>query len=204
MLVAALLGTGGVGVWVQSGREADTAAQAQTAVNFSVLMTELRENNTQLRADLASLRDRVLDLEAQNRTQAQTIRTLQRYVIQLETAQISLPMPMWVKDRGGVILFANKAYEEEHLTERGFTLDDYVGNRDESVWPDIVADEFRRHDALVLQRGKVWRGFEHIEQPDGSLAPMRIMKWPIMLDGIVVAIGGISWEDFDNEELSDG
>lgn len=196
-----LLGGGGIVAWVDSGRDADAAAREQTAVNFELLMSEMRQNNNEMREDIAALERKVDTQAAVIEDQANTIRTLQKYVVQLETAQVSLPMPMWVKDRGGVMLFANEAYEEKYLTPRGFSVDDYIGKKDEDVWPVSVAEEFRRHDLAVLSRGEVWRGFEGVENANGDIEPWRIMKWPIKLDGIVIAIGGIAWQDFEHENL---
>lgn len=57
-----------------------------------------------------------------------------------------LPLPMWIKDMNGKMLYLNDEYEKIFLIPRGVRALNYIGNDDFSVWPKKIAEEFRKND----------------------------------------------------------
>lgn len=68
---------------------------------------------------------------------------------QMETLLNTLPDPVWLKDRDGVYLSCNRAFERL----AGTTTAAVVGRTDYDFWPAELAESFRRQDqkALVAQ-----------------------------------------------------
>lgn len=61
----------------------------------------------------------------------------------------TLPIPVWYKDRFGIMRYINPAY----CAKFNIRPVDYIGKRDIEVWPKEVAEQFTKNDNSVLERG---------------------------------------------------
>lgn len=135
-------------------------------------------------ADLESERGKSSELQLQ-------VSQLQIQLLTIKGAHTDLPWPAWLKDTGGVILAANKAYEEQFLKPRGYSLIDYVGQTDAAVWPLDITAEFRENDLAVMRDRRILDFFEEIEIAGGKRANMRFLKYPVYAGGTLIGVAGM-------------
>lgn len=137
--------------------------------------------------DLEKLKDVVQELREE-------LSRMKSKILILETHYVDYPFPAWLKDINGVMIALNDPYEEEFLKPMGKTLTQYIGKTDYDIWPLQVAEEYSRHDKLVL-KGKqaVWTGDENImiDGVDNSKS-YRIIKFKRFAGGVVIGTGGFA------------
>lgn len=136
----------------------------------------LRERETKLEEQVRDLTKRVFALEVEKKE-------LEAKFMIFSSTHDNSPIPAWIKDASGRVLSCNTAYEEAFLTPRGFSMSDYVGHDDSSVWPENIAKDFRDNDEMVRKTRAVWIGEENIEAADGTTYKTRIIKYPRMVPG---------------------
>jgi len=146
---------------------------------------ELKDKQKAMQAELLEMEKRMLHSEAE-------VRSVQQSLQLMQASNHALPVPAWMKDRNGVVLFCNPAYETIFLRPRGYTLNDYVGATDESVWPDHIAKTFQRNDEYVIASGEILDTMENITGPDGQERPCRIIKFPRKAGALIVGVDGIA------------
>lgn len=75
----------------------------------------------------------------------------------LATMGWEAPIPIWVKnaDEDFRMEWLNLAYVDTFLRPYGLVAGDYLGKNDYSVWPQDIADEFRKHDRRALAVGRL-------------------------------------------------
>lgn len=151
-------------------------------VNASKLRDDLEARVKTLEHAKAELERRCNLLEVENQ------RLLTQFII-LSSSHDSSPLPQWVKDDEGRVLAVNRAYERMFLIPRGYKVADYLHHTDESVWPQEIAEEFRRNDQEVWKRREVMDLLENIQHSSGEVKKMRIIKYPRYADGIEQPIG---------------
>lgn len=154
-------------------------------------LQSIREENKQLRKDYEKLLKEHNDLKLQFALVEKEWRTK---IELFESAHKDLPVPMWLKDREGVMLSLNDSYESVFLRPRGYTRDDYVGNHDTAVWEEQTAKIFSANDRHVLRRGVTWRGIERLEMADGTYKDWHIVKYVRYIDGYPIGIGGFAFD----------
>ena len=123
---------------------------------------------------------------------------LERLILQLrhrigyleKTSQIGWPLPYWVKDRYGVMLSCSDAYETVFLHPRRKTKDDYIGKRDEEIWDESVAKEFRNNDIAVMKSGKNQDFIEMVPNTLGILEPWLVTKFPVKFNNVTIGVAG--------------
>ena len=95
---------------------------------------------------------------------------------------------IWVKDRDGRYIVANRALEAVCGQDGGSLL----GRSDHDLHPPAVADRFRAHDLTVLQSGRSDE-FEETIEVDGEEHVFLSVKFPLFdSQAEPIAIGGIS------------
>jgi PAS domain-containing protein len=110
----------------------------------------------------------------------------------------SVPVPCWVKSQGGEMLAMNASYEARY----GKSEHAYLGQGDAAVWDAAVAEDFHKHDALVLQTRRA-----HVFEEPAPLwkAPHRsslFLKFPVVDGhGRFVAVGGMEIADADGVDV---
>lgn len=133
------------------------------------------------------------------------IEALERMGQRLDTAQILLdkrhdelisflacmPLPAWIKDLKSRMIYINPAYEQEY----GVNVEDYNSKLDSQVWlhenaADVVK-AYVAHDELVINTRNYQSVTEHYVDPAGTLHPINVIKWPLIVKGEVVAVAGL-------------
>ena len=98
------------------------------------------------------------------------------------------PAIVSLKDTRGRYLLANRAFE----TSFGLTQDQIIGLTDDAIFAGETAEQFRRHDAQVLNERTAFQ-FEETMPRNGSLETYLSVKFPIInSQGVPHAVCGIS------------
>lgn len=117
---------------------------------------------------------------------------LQNKVTLLESSHQDAPIPIWLKDRYGIMLALNPEYEKTFLLPIGKKREDYLHKSDYDVWPQKVAAEYIRNDQFVMRTRQTWRGTETIIDHQGKEQQWQIIKYPRMAGGVLIGIAGIA------------
>ena len=152
--------------------------------DFSAIIQLWKDDNNRLRVMEESLKDRIGALE-------DTINDLKFKLLLLETSHMELPIPMWIKDEKGVMLYVNKEYERMFLHPLGKTAADYVGKLDSDFWPADVAANFRSND--LRAQGNAIFTFEQLPIKD-KVYNLFVIKYPRKARGELIGIAGIAFD----------
>lgn len=114
------------------------------------------------------------------------------------------PEPAWIKavmpgDAQTQMIQVNRAYQEQV----GVSLEEYQGNADNSVWDNFTTDSFALHDQEAIDKRSPVRTVEYSTNPITKVRQRWIgWKWPVILDGYVVAVCGCAVLDagYDGSE----
>lgn len=104
--------------------------------------------------DNRRLRQREEELEKTVRQLTRDVNTLKNKILILESTQMDLPVPMWLKDKEGDYLAANKMYEEKFLRPNNLMISDLIGMTDEEMWPKDIANESEKNDRKAMMTGE--------------------------------------------------
>ncbi len=100
----------------------------------------------------------------------------------------SVPDVIYVKDRQGVYLNCNRAYEVF-----GWHKKELVGKTDYDLYPEEIAEKYRQDDEEVIELGNAIKGEDWKEFPDGRRILFETVKTPYRgPDGEVIGVIGIS------------
>lgn len=106
-----------------------------------------------------------------------------------------MPGPAWIKNKKSKMLYINREYSKQW----GVSQLKYKGSFDHDIWPQEVAEKFVKHDKMVLKRGGPIVVVEEVPEhaflavgPDNPLVKWLIWKFPVVLDGEVIGVGGIA------------
>jgi|DEB0MinimDraft_6_1074348.scaffolds.fasta_scaffold00263_3 PAS domain-containing protein len=101
------------------------------------------------------------------------------------------PVPMWLKNREGKMLWFNEAYTS--IYGDFASVKNYVGSSDKVAWDSDTALGFDKNDKKVIETmqpvfciEKLWnRKYEEYEQ-------LAVIKWPVSLDNkVAVGVAGV-------------
>lgn len=152
--------------------------------DFAAIIQLWKDDNNRLRVMEESLKDRIAALE-------DTINDLKFKLLLLETSHMELPIPMWIKDKKGVMLYVNKEYEKLFLHPMGKTASDYVGKMDSDIWPADVAAKFKFND--LRAHGNTVYTFEELPIKD-KVYNLFVIKYPRKTGGEVIGVAGIAFD----------
>lgn len=153
--------------------------------NLNSVILQLQKENKELQDEL---------LQFQHKYRAFETAMLHKLEM-LESAHSDLPIPQWLKDDSGRMLFFNRAYERTFLNPRGYEAKDYKGKMDSDVWPEDIAKEFYRNDMHVLTADKPWVGEETIENAEGERVKWRILKYSRKSGRHIIGVAGIAFPE---------
>lgn len=115
---------------------------------------------------------------------------LKNQLIQIRALRPDMPIPMWLKDTTGKMLSLNQAYEDVFLFPLGKTRKDYIGNYDEDIWGEQIAEIFRSNDIIVTsQKSFVEISNEDLKNP--LLNGWTFYKYPVYSHGQFIGIAGL-------------
>lgn len=165
--------------------------------DFSEVMRIFREDNETLREE-KRLRDKLIaDHTKRLAEMERIIQSLQNKIVIFESSHFDLPLPMWLKSTEGTMLSVNSMYEEIFLIPRGYSMSDYIGEKDDSVWPEDVVRAFKINDDRVLRTKRKWIGRELIASADGEREEWTVIKYARKSGNVVIGIGGIAFRKAD-------
>jgi hypothetical protein len=110
-----------------------------------------------------------------------------------QASKSEVPVAKWLKNKNGLMLEINSAYEQKYLRPRNISRSFYLANQDVNIWGNVVSDEFKRHDSTVLYEDKPMVFIELAGSKE-----IRVLKWPWKINGVVFGVGGMEYEEFNN------
>lgn len=191
-IVGSILGGGAAGAFITSYFNAKTEdkkteidASDRLVAQWEKLLSPLQSRVGELEKQLEISRQK--ESEYQNR-----INTLENQLILFESSHIDIPLPMWMKDTQGKMVFLNRMYEDMFLIPRGYSINDYVGKTDFEVWSEDVAKDFVANDKTVMRTKKHTRVIEKVNDGSGGAFYVDVLKYPRMTHGgKVIGLSGI-------------
>ncbi|MEX0937747.1 MAG: PAS domain-containing protein [Pirellulales bacterium] len=103
----------------------------------------------------------------------------------------SLPLNIFRKDLQGRIIFANQRYCES----LGMTAEELLGKTDFDLFPDELAQKYRRDDQKAISTGQVVQDIEKHHRPDGQTIHVEVLKAPVYdARGRGVGVQGMFWD----------
>ena len=103
----------------------------------------------------------------------------------------SLPLNVFRKDLDGRLVYANQNYQHEI----GLPWEKLSGKTDYDLFPQHLAEKYRRDDAAVLTSKKVFEDVEEHRHPNGETIYVQVLKSPVYdAHGNVVGIQGMFWD----------
>jgi len=108
----------------------------------------------------------------------------------------NLPVHVLRKDLAGRFVFANRSFCE--LVNR--PLGEILGRTDFDLFPEAIAQKFRRDDQSVVERGELFKTVEENRQ-DGETRYMEVMKSPVRdAEGKIVGVQIVFWDVTDRRK----
>lgn len=101
----------------------------------------------------------------------------------------AIPVPIWFKTKQSIMTFMNDAYEDQYLKPRGYTREDYIGQSDDAVWDEDIAEAFRDNDEACIISGKPIFFDEEIMQEGTQRVRHYFVKFPIKIDNEIYIAG---------------
>jgi len=109
----------------------------------------------------------------------------------LTAVKYDIPVPMWLKDSKGKMVFINNEYERLFLFPVGKTMEDYIGKTDYDIWDKETAEQYRKNDIRAMQSQNPIYTTELIPMAGTLPKELRVVKYPQKKDGRTIGIGGI-------------
>lgn len=172
----------------------------QNLSEFEQLINEYKELRNQLKSRVDHLESELERLKETERKQREEIISLRNQLNLFESSHVDIPLPMWMKDTDGKMLFLNSNYEEMFLLPRGYNSSDYIGYKDHAVWSKEVADAFTRNDAKIMRSKKPFRSLEQLDDVNGGTMWCEFLKYPRIINNKVIGISGIVLRTADTKE----
>jgi len=136
--------------------------------------------------ELTRLKRRLARLEAALAERDGVEERLRQREERLTQLLANFPGVAFLKDDQGRYVYSNRAYE----TEFDPTPEARLGRSDNEIFPPQVADQYKRHDRLVLETGQATKVVEENLQPDGVHYQI-VHKFPVAGRGSSRLIGGL-------------
>lgn len=156
--------------------------RANRSLDMQVLLDRLDKENEELKEEIDKLKAGFHEMQIS--------------LLYIKSAHYSSPFATWVKNRNGIMMTVNDAYENLFLKPRGLTKFQYLGYKDSQVWPEALAKEYAKNDAYVMEQEVEWRGYETVILKRKKVQ-WRISKWPVYDDmrRKVVGIAGMAFPE---------
>jgi len=189
--ISIVLGAGGLGAFLSyklGNRKQDNSEFVSVMAEYKALVAEYK-------TEVVKLREEVELLKNDSQQKKESLQNLRNQLLIFESSHVDIPVPMWLKDTKGTMLFLNEEYSRILLNPIGKTTGDYIGFTDFDVWDKATAKAFVSHDKEVMRKRKsvqfkeTWRG------ANGTLYEGSVLKYPRFLNNkTIIGIGGIILE----------
>jgi len=187
-LIGLVLGGGTIGAFLTyklSDRKQDTN-------DFATLVKEYKELVDDYKKELSDLKTEVDALKKAKDDNYEEIVNLRNQLLIFESSHVDIPVPIWLKDINGKMLFVNQEYERAILHPIGKSSKDYIGHTDIDVWRKEVGKKFIENDRKVVRYKKAIEFTEEWEGLNGQKFKGRLIKYPRFINNkTVIGIGGI-------------
>ena len=143
------------------------------------------------KTEVVELRKKLESVELKLIMRDAEITQLRNQLMIFESSHSDIPIPVWLKDTDGKMLFLNEEYEKAILQPLGKTRNDYIGKTDIEVWGDDIGSNFLEHDKQIIrgrrsiQFEEVWPGANEVFYTG------KVIKYPRFLGRTVIGIGGV-------------
>lgn len=185
-LITTLLTGGGLGVFLTF----KLGNRKQNQSELEKVIDTYREQRLEDSAVIKELRARIDELERITNKRDLEVSTLRNQLMIFESSHVDIPLPMWLKDINGTMLFLNKEFEYAYLKPKGKTIHEYIGKNDFAIFSKEEAEQYRAHDAEVMRKRKAIRFNETVEI-NGQVIKLTTIKYPRFLNNTIIGIGGI-------------
>lgn len=163
----------------------------QDQSDFTTLISEYKNLVDEYKKEVVVLRQDFEKLKKDFNLKNIELVELRNQLIIFESSHSDIPVPIWLKDTNGKMLFVNNEYEKELLNPINKTAEDYVGNTDIDVWGDEIGKRFQAHDREVMRKKRAIEFEETWVGANGSTWKGKVIKYPRFLNRTVIGIGGI-------------
>jgi hypothetical protein len=127
---------------------------------------------------------------------------LRNQLLIFEGSHIDLPLPMWMKDTKGTMIFLNDYYEDALLAPMSHSMRDYLGKNDYAIWPKDIAEKSISNDKAVMRTKKSLRTVETLSDGSGGVYYADVLRYPRKLNNNIIGVSGIILKTSkDKEEL---
>lgn len=193
--LATALGSGGLGAFLHNkvaNRKQDESEFATLVDRWQELYEKQLEKEHKQEARINKLEKEVEILKNESFKKDTRIEELQHQLMIFESSHADVPVPIWLKDINGNMLFINSEYEKQILNPIGLGAESYIGKKDVDIWGEKISKKFLAHDKKVMRLKRsiefteFWRGANGVEFEG------RVIKYPRFLNRkTVIGIGGI-------------
>lgn len=158
-----------------------------------------QKDNKELRADVDELKKKTEELEGHLLNEKTLRLKMQVQLSVYMQAHLSMPLPMWVKDKEFRMVSVNKPYWRVFLKPKGIDMHEYSGRNDSEIWGNEVGTLFNRHDRLAKKNG-FWVGRERITVEGADWTEDWVfVKYRLEENDDFVGIGGVAIPNFTGE-----
>ena len=193
--IAAALFSGGAASFLTyklGNRKQDETEFSSLIAVYKDLLDSNKETLKEYSVRLDDLERTVENLKTEVHRKDKEIQHLRNQLLIFESSHSDVPVPIWLKDTNGVMLFLNDEYEKTVLRPLNRTKEDYIGETDFKIFSPEVASNFRKHDRRVKTQKKPIRFKERWKGADGADYEGDVIKYPRFLNrDTVIGIGGI-------------
>jgi len=195
-LISAVVGTGlGAFLSFKLGTRKQDESEFISIVNeYKGLMEGYKKEVDSLRQEVVTIQLNLNKTNISLLASDKEISNLRNQLMIFESANADVPVPIWLKDTQGVMLFVNEEYERSILHPMNKTSEDYIGFTDSNVWSKKVSKQFQAHDKEVMRKKTSVQFTETWEGGNGVTFEGRVLKYPRFMGDArktVIGIGGI-------------
>jgi len=195
-LISAVVGTGlGAFLSFKLGTRKQDESEFISIVNeYKGLMEGYKKEVDSLRQEVVTIQLNLNKTNISLLASDKEISNLRNQLMIFESANADVPVPIWLKDTQGVMLFVNEEYERAILHPMNKTSEDYIGFTDSNVWSKKVSKQFQVHDKEVMRKKTSVQFTETWEGGNGVTFEGRVLKYPRFMGDArktVIGIGGI-------------
>ena len=190
-LVGSLLGGGALGAVINGyftsqseDKKTDLDATDRLVKHWEELLSPLRDRVVQLETALEDERR----ISSEYRTELSSLRN---QLMIFENSHFDLPLPMWMKDAKGHMIFMNDACQELVLKPLDLNIEDYLGKTDVDFWEGDFAKQFAKTDNKVIRTKKPLEVIHTFLDVNREEIKAMVLKYPRLQNNEVIGIGGL-------------
>jgi len=163
----------------------------QNLSEFDVIINRYKEMHDDLIKRVDHLEDEQENLSRSKLYLEKEIIHLRTQLQLFESSTTSLPLPIWIKDLDGKMLYMNDYCINMVLKPLGMKFSDQVGKTDLEIWGKELADQYRKTDERIIRYKKPIESVEPVLTRAGDVYYVDVIKFPRLFEGIVVGVAGV-------------